>query len=97
MAQEKLAATLNKESRALIMLEYSDNVEQVSEIRKKVCGLYPQAEIILQPISLTSGRALWPGDMGRGLSAVGVGYRLRAIGSRFNGSRAMSYELRNYE
>ncbi len=34
MALEKLAAALNKDSRALIMLEYSDNVEQVSEFQK---------------------------------------------------------------
>lgn len=64
MAQEKLAATLNKESRALIMLEYSDNVEQVSEIREKIRKLYPQAEIILQPISLTSGAHYGPGTWG---------------------------------
>jgi len=64
MALEKLAATLTKESRALIMLEYSDNSEQVAEFAKKVQKLYPKAEIILQPLSLTSGAHMGPGTWG---------------------------------
>jgi hypothetical protein len=64
MALEKLAAAFSKDSRALIMLEYSDNVEQVSELQKRVKELYPQADIILQPLSLTSGAHMGPGTWG---------------------------------
>jgi hypothetical protein len=62
MAQEKLAASLQKDSRAFIMLEYSDNFDWVNKTVKKLIGqLYPQAEIILQPLSLTSGAHMGPG------------------------------------
>jgi hypothetical protein len=62
MALEKLAATLQKESRALIMLEYSDNRKWVEgTFKKMVAERYPNAEIILQPLSLTSGAHMGPG------------------------------------
>jgi len=62
MAREKLAASLQKDSRAFIMLEYSDNFEWVNKTVKKFVGqLYPRAEIILQPLSLTSGAHMGPG------------------------------------
>ena len=64
MALEKLAASLSKDSRALIMLEYSDNLRQVSEFREKVRDRYPNAVIILQPLSLTSGAHMGPGTWG---------------------------------
>lgn len=64
MALEKLAATLNPGSRALIMLEYSDNLAQVQEFRAQVKKLYPHADIILQPLSLTSGAHMGPGTWG---------------------------------
>lgn len=64
MALGKMAAALNKDSYALIMLEYSDNIEQVSEFRKHVQELYPLADIILQPLSLTSGAHMGPGTWG---------------------------------
>lgn len=64
MALEKLAAALNKESRALIMLEHSDNLAQVSEFYEKIRKLYPNTEIILQPLSLTSGAHMGPGTWG---------------------------------
>jgi DegV family protein with EDD domain len=64
MALEKLAAVLAPDSLALIMLEYSDNIEQVSEFQKQVQNLYPRAEIILQPLSLTSGAHMGPGTWG---------------------------------
>jgi len=64
LAEEKLAAVLSPESRALIMLEYSDNASQVSEFRDKVRGLYPKAVIIMQPLSLTSGAHMGPGTWG---------------------------------
>jgi DegV family protein with EDD domain len=62
MAREKLAASLQKDSRAFIMLEYSDNFEWVNKTVKKFVGqLYPRTEIILQPLSLTSGAHMGPG------------------------------------
>ena len=64
MALDKLAAVLAPDDSALIMLEYSDNIEQVSEFRKQAQKLYPRAEIILQPLSLTSGAHMGPGTWG---------------------------------
>jgi len=64
LAQTKLAESLSPESRALIMLEYSDNAGQVSEFRDKIRGLYPKAVIIMQPLSLTSGAHMGPGTWG---------------------------------
>ncbi len=62
MAQEKLAASLQKDSRAFIMLEYSDNFDWVNKtVKKLIEQQYPQAEIILQPLSLTSGAHMGPG------------------------------------
>jgi hypothetical protein len=62
MAQEKLAASMQKDSRAFIMLEYSDNYDWVNKtVKKLIAQLYPQAEIILQPLSLTSGAHMGPG------------------------------------
>lgn len=62
MALEKLVASLQKNSRALIMLEYSDNRKWVEgTFKKMVAERYPNAEIILQPLSLTSGAHMGPG------------------------------------
>jgi len=62
MALDKLGATLKKDSRALIMLEYSDNQDWVEETIKPILKeRYPLAEILLQPISLTSGAHFGPG------------------------------------
>jgi hypothetical protein len=65
MALAKLDASLKNESRALIMLEYSDNKTWVEGIvRKMVADRYPQTEVILQPLSLTSGAHMGPGTWG---------------------------------
>jgi len=64
LAIEKMGASLNRDSRALIMLEYSDNAGQVAEFREKVQNLYPLAAVILQPLSLTSGAHMGPGTWG---------------------------------
>ncbi len=64
MALGKMAESLSPDSRALIMLEYSDNIGQVSEFQEKVRKLYPQADILLQPLSLTSGAHMGPGTWG---------------------------------
>jgi uncharacterized protein len=62
MAAERLAACLDKGTRALIMLEYSDNHDWVNaRVRPLIAKAYPQAEIIMQPLSLTSGAHMGPG------------------------------------
>ena len=64
-ALTKLAASIKNDSRALIMLEYSDNKKWVNgTVKKKLEELYPNAEIILQPLSLTSGAHMGPGTWG---------------------------------
>ncbi len=64
MALAKLSAALGPDENALIMLEYSDNIDQVTEFGKDVKKLYPKAEIILQPLSVTSGAHFGPGTWG---------------------------------
>ena len=62
MALERLAASLTKEAKAIIMLEYSDNYDLVKgTIKPLIAANYPQAEIIIQPLSLTSGAHMGPG------------------------------------
>ena len=65
MALEKLGVTLKKDSSALIMLEYSDNQDWVEGTLKPILmERYPLAEILLQPLSLTSGVHMGPGTWG---------------------------------
>jgi DegV family protein with EDD domain len=65
MALAKLTASLKNDSYALIMLEYSDNKNWVNgTLKKTLAERYPQAEIILQPLSLTSGAHMGPGTWG---------------------------------
>ncbi len=61
-AYEKIEETLPKNSKPLILLEYSDNRSWVESIPKQeIKKQYPLAEIILQPLSLTSGVHMGPG------------------------------------
>jgi DegV family protein with EDD domain len=65
LALEKLGATLKKDSSALIMLEYSDNRDWVERTLKPILKeRYPLADILLQPLSLTSGAHMGPGTWG---------------------------------
>ena len=62
MACERLAASLTKEAKALIMLEYSDNYDLVNDtIKPLIAAGFPHAEIIIQQLSLTSGAHMGPG------------------------------------
>ena len=64
-ALKKLDVAIQDDSRALIMLEYSDNKHWVDDtVKKRLDELYPKAEIILQPLSLTSGAHMGPGTWG---------------------------------
>ncbi len=64
-ALKKLDASIKDDSRAFIMLEYSDNKNWVEgTVKKELEALYADAEIILQPLSLTSGAHMGPGTWG---------------------------------
>jgi DegV family protein with EDD domain len=61
-ALEKLEGAFDKESSAFIMLEYSDNRDWVNDtVKKEIEARYPSADIMLQPLSLTSGVHMGPG------------------------------------
>jgi DegV family protein with EDD domain len=61
-ALEKLAERFGREDAPVIMLQYSDNKEWVSEIvLEEVKSLLSKAEILLTPLSLTSGVHMGPG------------------------------------
>jgi fatty acid-binding protein DegV len=61
-AIEKLNASLVKDSAPLIMLEYSDNFAWVDDtVKKQIEKSAPLSEILLQPLSLTSGVHTGPG------------------------------------
>jgi len=61
-ALEKAAAEISTPARALLLLQYSDNEAWVREVAKpQFQALQPNAEIILVPLSLTSGVHMGPG------------------------------------
>lgn len=61
-ALEKLAVTLKGNDKALIMLEYTDNLTWVAgTVQPEIARRYPAAEILLHPMSLTSGAHMGPG------------------------------------
>ena len=61
-ALEKLEKGLGQDTRPLIMLEYSDNRQWVeNNVLGEIKSRYASAEIILQPLSLTSGAHMGPG------------------------------------
>jgi DegV family protein with EDD domain len=61
-ALEQLEKALPAESAPLIMLEYSDNKSWVDDVVKpEIVRRYPDVELILQPLSLTSGAHMGPG------------------------------------
>jgi DegV family protein with EDD domain len=61
-ALDRLTAAFDKESSPFIMLEHSDNRNWVNDtVKKEIQALYPAADIMLQPLSLTSGVHMGPG------------------------------------
>ncbi|MBN2437894.1 MAG: DegV family EDD domain-containing protein [Deltaproteobacteria bacterium] len=61
-AIEKLTAAPVQNGRAMIMIEYTDNLEWVTQkVQPEIGRRWPEAEIILQPMSLTSGAHMGPG------------------------------------
>ena len=62
---EKLAHARNREKISFIMLEYSDNRQWVEEtVQGEIRRYCPSSEIIVQPLSLTSGVHMGPGTWG---------------------------------
>jgi DegV family protein with EDD domain len=61
-AIDKLEASFGKEASPFIMLEYTDNRRWVEDtVKRKIEKHYPSSEILLQPLSLTSGVHMGPG------------------------------------
>lgn len=61
-ALDRLAHSLTTDAAALVMLEYSDNQSWVEQtVRPEIARRFPLAEIILQPLSLTTGVHTGPG------------------------------------
>ena len=62
---EKLTHADSRDKISFIMLEYSDNRQWVEEtVKKEIRRCYPLSEIIVQPLSLTSGVHMGPGTWG---------------------------------
>jgi len=62
---EKLTDADSTEKISFIMLEYSDNRQWVEEtVQKEIRRCCPLSEIIVQPLSLTSGVHMGPGTWG---------------------------------
>ena len=58
----KAGAEIGVPARAVLLLQYSDNQAWVSEVaRPRLRALLPQAEILVVPLSLTSGVHMGPG------------------------------------
>jgi uncharacterized protein len=60
-AFKELAAALKPDSPAIIWLEYTDNREWVTGFGEEVKRRYPEAEIVVKPLSLTTGVHTGPG------------------------------------
>lgn len=61
-ALARLARCLRPDAAVLIMLEYSDNQAWVEQtVQPEIIKRYPRAEILLQPLSLTTGVHTGPG------------------------------------
>ncbi|MCP4371147.1 MAG: DegV family EDD domain-containing protein [Deltaproteobacteria bacterium] len=61
-ALDKIEKTINSDSSPLIMLQYTDNRSWVENVvKEEIIKLLPLCEIILQPLSLTTGAHTGPG------------------------------------
>jgi hypothetical protein len=62
-AVKKLAAGLKPDSRSVIWLEYTDNQDWIEDaFRPEIEQRYPAAEIMVKPLSLTTGVHTGPGS-----------------------------------
>ncbi len=63
--RKKMAEKLTAKSRAFIMIEYTNNRSWIiNKVKPEVEKLYPLSEIIIQPLSLTTGVHTGPGTWG---------------------------------
>ncbi len=70
-AMEKLTERFVGCAAPLVMLQYSDNEEWVTDIaRQQVKALLPAAEILVAPLSLTSGVHMGPGTWSMAFSSI---------------------------
>lgn len=61
-ALDKAGTEIEVPSRAVLLLQYSDNQAWVSEVaRPQLLAFLPDAEILVVPLSLTSGVHMGPG------------------------------------
>ena len=60
-AMEKLSAVFTPAARCLILLEYTDNRSFVEDVAATVCSRFPKAELLVRPLSLTTGVHTGPG------------------------------------
>jgi len=61
-ALDRLSAELGPDDKAMIMIEYTDNLPWVAQkVRPEIERRRPGAEILLHPMSLTSGAHMGPG------------------------------------
>jgi DegV family protein with EDD domain len=61
----KMRDSLDTNTSPLIMLQYTDNRQWVeAEARNAVAAMFPRAEIMVQPLSLTTGAHTGPGTWG---------------------------------
>jgi DegV family protein with EDD domain len=60
-AFKQLAGALKADSPAVIWLEYTDNREWLEGFREEVKRKYPEAEVTVKPLSLTTGVHIGPG------------------------------------
>lgn len=75
-ALDKLVKDLKPDANPLILLEYSDNRRWVEDtVLREIENRYPSAEIVLQPLSLTSGVHMGPGTWGVAYMAEREGER----------------------
>ena len=60
-----MAKDLKPDAGRFILLEYSDNRRWVEDtVLQEIENRYPSAEVVLQPLSLTSGVHMGPGTWG---------------------------------
>ncbi len=70
-ALQKLRTKFTSSSLVLIMLQYSNNEQWVSDtVRQRVKELLPHAEILITPLSLTSGVHMGPGTWSMAFSST---------------------------
>ncbi len=63
-ALSRLAEAARRGRLEMILLEYSDNREWVEAVAARVREARPESEVLLQPLSLTSGAHMGPGTWG---------------------------------